>query len=298
MESAATRSHLEKLERKVDEGVGNVAEYLALLRKFKLRHSEKVTTHGSALLSDPSSRRNLGSEVWSVYEQVAVAAMDCHSLDVAELCIQMLLSKFPESHRVGRLEGMLCEAKGQWQQADKIYQQILEAQPSDAFAHKRKVAIAKGQGNLAGAVEALKQYLDTFMADHDAWRELAEIYVSLQKYNQAAFCYEELIMMEPSNATWHLKYAEVQYTIGGLESLKIAKRYYASTIKLSAGRNLRALYGLCLCGAAINQAKGRNKDEESTELQGLASSVILKEYKEKCPKKLALVTSVLEKQKL
>lgn len=71
--------------------------------------------------------------VWSVYEQVAVAAMDCQSLDVAEvsdgillnfcmlnlmhrsicsnllficllpfqLCIQMLLSKFPESHRVG-----------------------------------------------------------------------------------------------------------------------------------------------------------------------------------------------------
>lgn len=298
MESAATRSHFERLERKVDEGVGNVPEYLALLRKFKLRRSENVSLHGSALLSNPSARRKLGSEVWSVYEQVAVAAMDCQCLDVAKLCIDMLLSKFPDSLRVGRLEGMLYEAKGQWQQADKIYQQIIEAQPSDAFAHKRKAAIAKGQGNLAGAVEALKNYLDIFMADHDAWRELAEIYISIQKYNQAAFCYEELIMMEPSNATWHLKYAEVQYTMGGLESLKIAKRYYASAIKLSAGRNMRALYGLCLCDSAITQSKGRNKDEESTELQALASSVILKKYKEKCPKKLALVTSVLDKQKL
>ena len=39
---------------------------------------------------------------------------------------------------------------------------------------------------------------------------------------------------------------KVQYTIGGVENLKIAKKYYASAIKLSAGKNLRALYGLCL----------------------------------------------------
>ncbi|KAI5075517.1 hypothetical protein GOP47_0009593 [Adiantum capillus-veneris] len=285
------------LETTVDEGVGDVVEWLALLRKFKLRRSDKVTIHGCALLSDPSSRKKLGSEVWTVYEQVAIASMDCQCLDISNLCIERLLSKFSNSVRVGRLEGMLYEAKGQWQQAEKKYQNLLELQPADAFIHKRKVAIAKGQGNLSSAVEALKQYLDIFMADHEAWRELAEIYISLQKYNQAAFCYEELIMMDTSNANWHLNYAEVYYTIGGVESLRIAKKYYASAIKLSAGKNLRALYGICLCSAAINQAKGRNKDEESIDLQSLASSVILKEYKEKCPKKLALVTSVLEKQK-
>lgn len=297
MESAATRSHLENLERKVDEGVGNVVDWLSVLRKFKLRRSEKVTIHGSALLSNPSSRKKLGSEVWTIYEQVAIAAMDCQCLDVAKLCIEMLISKFPNSVRVGRLDGMLYEARGQWQQAEKKYHNLLELQPADALIHKRKIAIAKAQGNLSGAVDALKHYLDIFMADHEAWRELSEIYISLQKYSQAAFCYEELIMMDTSNAAWHLKYAEVQYTIGGLECLRIAKKYYASTIKLSAGKNLRALYGICLCSAAINQAKGRIKDEESTDLHTLAASVILKEYKDKCPKKLAFVTAVLEKQK-
>ncbi|MCO5555336.1 hypothetical protein L7F22_008882 [Adiantum nelumboides] len=184
MESVASRSHLEKLERKVEEGVGNVEEWLSLLRKFKLRRSEKVTIHGSALLSDPSSRKKLGSEVWTVYEQVVIASMDCQCLDVATLCIEMLLLKFPNSVRVGRLEGMLYEAKGQWQQAEKKYHNLLELQPADAFVHKRKIAIAKGQGNLSGAVEALRQYLDIFMADLEAWRELAEIYISLQKWGR------------------------------------------------------------------------------------------------------------------
>ena len=36
------------------------------------------------------------------------------------------------------------------------------------------------------------------------------------------------------------------YTLGGLENLQTAKKYYASTINLSGGKNTRALYGVCL----------------------------------------------------
>jgi hypothetical protein len=46
--------------------------------------------------------------------------------------------------------------------------------------HKRRIAMAKAQGNLIGAVEATNKYLETFMADHDAWRELADMYILLQ----------------------------------------------------------------------------------------------------------------------
>ncbi|KAK1393751.1 hypothetical protein POM88_012807 [Heracleum sosnowskyi] len=40
--------------------------------------------------------------------------------------------------------------------------------------------MTRAHGNISGAIEKLNQYLEIFMADHDAWRELAEIYVSLQ----------------------------------------------------------------------------------------------------------------------
>lgn len=54
------------------------------------------------------------------------------------------------------------------------------------------------------------------------------------------------------------------------------------------------------CSVAINQiTKGRNKeDKESPELQYLAAEALVKDYKEKAPAKLTLVTNTLKSMKL
>ncbi|EFJ32913.1 hypothetical protein SELMODRAFT_167610 [Selaginella moellendorffii] len=289
-------TEVDRLEALVDEGVGDVARYLALIRKLKLRRSSKVAKHGMELLRNSSARAKLGADVWTVYEQVAIAALDCQCLTAAKECIGALLKKFPDSTRVGRLEGMWFEARGSWQQAEKVYASILEEHPTDARILKRKIAMAKAQGNLMGAVDEMNKYLELFMADHECWKELADVYLALQMYKQAAFCYEELILVQPANALFHLGYAEILYTIGGLENLKTAKKYYASAIELSGGKNMRALYGVCLCAAGINQAKGRNvKDEkENSTVHTLAADVIKREYRLKAPKKASLAASILE----
>ncbi|XP_031476819.1 uncharacterized protein LOC116248270 [Nymphaea colorata] len=300
MVGVAEEAELNRLENQVDNGGGGAWEYLTLVRKLKLRRSEKVLKHGLAILDDPKSRSKLGTEEWTLYEQVAIAAMDCQSLDVAKDCIKTLSKRFPGSNRVGRLEAMLLEAKGSWSDAEKAYTRLLEDSPLDQVIHKRRVAMAKAQGNISGAVECLNKYLEIFMADHDAWRELGEIYVSLQMYKQAAFCYEELILCQPTVPLYHLAYAEVLYTLGGLENLITAKKYYASTIDLTGGKNARALFGICLCSHAISQlAKGRNKEEkEGSELQSLAAQALVKDHKQKAPTKLPLVSSMLKNMKL
>jgi hypothetical protein len=38
----------------------------------------------------------------------------------------------------------------------------------------------------------------------------------------------------------------VLYTLGGIENLLTAKKYYSSTIDLTGGKNTRALFGICL----------------------------------------------------
>lgn len=45
--------------------------------------------------------------------------------------IDQLLKKFPKSHRVFRLKGMFHEAKGKWDKAEEVYQQLIEHDPSD-----------------------------------------------------------------------------------------------------------------------------------------------------------------------
>lgn len=202
----------------------------------------------------------------------------------------------------GKLEALLLEAKGMWEEAEKAYTSLLEDNPLDQVIHKRKVAMAKAQGKSSLAIEHLNKYLEVFMADHDAWRELAEIYVSLQMYKQAAFCYEELILTQPTLPLYHLAYADVLYTIGGLENLIAARKYYAATIDLTGGKSTRALLGICLCGSAIAQiSKGRNKEDKdmaAPELQSLAATALEREYKQKAPAKLNLLTSALRNLKI
>lgn len=292
-------TQLNRLENQVDNGGGGAWEYLCLVKKLKVRRPDKVLRHGLSILNDPKKRSALGPDVWTLYEQVSIAAMDCQCLDVAKDCIKVLQKQFPESKRVGRLEGILLEAKGLWAEAEKAYSSLLEDNPLDPVLHKRRVAVAKAQGNFPTAIEWLNKYLETFMADHDAWRELAEIYVSLQMYKQAAFCYEELILSQPTVPLYHLAYADVLYTLGGVENTLLAKKYYASTIDLTGGKNTKALFGICLCSSAIAQlTKGRNKeDKESPELQSLAAAALEKDYKQRAPAKLPLLTSALKSLK-
>ncbi|KAJ4719632.1 ER membrane protein complex subunit 2 [Melia azedarach] len=300
MVTKTEETELNRLENQVDNGGGGAWEYLCLVKKLKVRRSDKVLKHGLSILNDPKRRSALGPEVWTLYEQVATAAMDCHCLDVAQDCIKVLQKKFPESKRVGRLEGILLEAKGSWAEAEKAYSSLLEDNPLDPVLHKRRVAIAKAQGNFPGAIEWLNKYLEIFMADHDAWRELAEIYVSLQMYKQAAFCYEELILSQPTVPLYHLAYADVLYTLGGLDNLQTAKKYYASTIDLTGGKNTKALFGICLCSSATAQlTKGRNKeDKESLDLQYLAGAALEKNYKQRAPDKLSVLSSALKSLKI
>ncbi|CAL9145887.1 uncharacterized protein LOC135628169 [Musa acuminata AAA Group] len=300
MVGASEAARMERLESQVENGGGGAWEYLCLVRKLKARRSNKVLKHGLSILNDHRARSKLGAEEWTLYEQVAFAAMDCQQYDVAKDCIAVLTKQFPGSIRIGRVEGMLLESKGAWAEAEKVYARLLDDSPLDQIIHKRKVAMAKAQGDLSAAVKFLNKYLEIFMADHDAWRELAEIYVSLQMYKQAAFCYEELILSQPTVPPYHLAYAEVLYTIGGLENLQTAKKYYASTVALTGGKNTRALYGVCSCSVAIRQlTKGRNKEEkEMSDLQTLAAEALQRDYKQRAPNKLPLLMSMLKNMKL
>ncbi|XP_047941592.1 ER membrane protein complex subunit 2-like [Salvia hispanica] len=300
MVSKTEEEQLIRLENQVENGGGGAWEYLCLVRKLKLRRSDRVFKYGSAILSDPKKRSALGPEEWTLYEQVAIAAMDCQRLDVAKEYIKILQGKFRESKRVGRLEAILLEAKGLWAEAEKAYSSLLEENQFDQVIHKRRVAMAKAQGNLSGAIEWLNKYLEIFMADHDAWRELAEIYVSLQMYKQAAFCYEELLLSHPTIPLYHLSYADVLYTLGGVENLHAAKKYYAATIDLTGGKNNRALFGICLCASALAQlTRGRNKDDkENSELQSLSAEALEKAYKQQSPTKVSVLSSALRSLKV
>uniref|UniRef100_A0A8C4QJB3 ER membrane protein complex subunit 2 n=1 Tax=Eptatretus burgeri TaxID=7764 RepID=A0A8C4QJB3_EPTBU len=181
--------------------------------------------------------------VWIIHEQVFVAALDCSRLDLATLCLKQLRKQFTGSHRVRRLEGMRLEFMEKYEEANLLYDKIIQEDEANTAARKRKIAILKAQGRPIDAIRELNDYLKIFVADHEAWQELADLYIGELDYSKAAFCLEEVMMAYPYNHLYCQKYAEVKYTQGGLDNMELARKYFAQALRLNS-TNMRALFGL------------------------------------------------------
>ena len=121
------------------------------VREAKTLRPELVASYGVYLLEKHAKR--LGSEVWAMYEQVAVALLQygkgshdadadadaAESMRLAKEYHSLLSAQFPGSLRVRRLEGMMQEANGQLDAAMAQYDAILKEDANNIFAFRRQV---------------------------------------------------------------------------------------------------------------------------------------------------------------
>ena len=237
----------------------------------------------------------LGDELWTVYEQVFIASLDYGRMDLANSCLSALHQQFPNSLRVKRLKGMRLEALEDWEKAEKIYSIILKEDPANLIARKRLIAMKKAQNKISETINELDKYLQDFMSDQEAWMELAELYISQQEYQKAAFCLEELILTHPHNHLYHQRYAEIQYTIGTVESIELARKYFAQALKLDPN-NIRAMYGLFLSTSNPTSTKVPSKGKRNNIRFGnWAAQQIMEKYSSQSGRGSSVQMSALQK---
>jgi ER membrane protein complex subunit 2 len=123
--------------------------------------------------------------------------------------LDALESKFPKSLKLKKLEALLFERLDNIEDTRVALNSIFDESPADEFVLKRKVAIYRSNGMVPQAIKALNQYLKVYITDMEAFQELLDIYLTQQEYQNAGFCAEELILIEPYNYLYHLQYAEV-----------------------------------------------------------------------------------------
>ncbi|KRT79070.1 Tetratricopeptide repeat-containing protein [Oryctes borbonicus] len=249
-------------------------------RENNERKSEDVVYIWKAALE--CNLNKLGNEKQLVVEQVCVAALDCHQLDIAEFCVRYLSKEFPYSLRVEKYKSMILEAQERYEEALDILENIISADKTNSAARKRIVAIFKAQGRNVEAIKQLTEYLKTYMTDTEAWQELSELYIAEQDFQKAAFCVEELILHSPHNHLLHQRYADIRYTQGGTENMELARAYYCQALKLNPN-NMRALYGLYLATSnmATSSKYPSQKKKEASNLSEWALTEIKQRYKEK-----------------
>ncbi|CAO3693755.1 unnamed protein product [Umbelopsis ramanniana] len=205
------------------------------------RASERVAYLASRIIKDGYSAK-LKDDIWPFYEQAVTAALDVGDFRLADECIETLKRRFSSSSRVQRLVGMRYEAEGKLVEAQKIYDAILEEDESNILVSKRQIALLKLRGLKTEAISALAKYLDTYYSDAEAWIELCSLYLSVHAYQKAAYCMEELILLQAANPIWYLKYAEIMYTLG---DYSLALKQYCRVIDLHED-HLRGMYGVQL----------------------------------------------------
>lgn len=132
---------------------------------------------------------------------------------------------------------------GQENKADSFVDELLGKNLNDRETKKVKIAYQKSKFNTKEYVDLLVSYLEENYDDSEAWLELAITYEKLLNFDRALYCYEEMLLLNPENLALYLKLAELNYTIGKLENLKVARQYFCFLLNIN-DKGLRCLWGL------------------------------------------------------
>lgn len=191
-------------------------------------------------------------EHWNVCEEVFMAALDTHELDICETLMKDMEAQFPSSQRVMSLKGLLWEAKGSTKKASEVYDKLTEINEGHTLAMKRRVCLLMSTGKTAEAIKALVNYLEDFGADSEGWKQLALLYLGEGEIRNAVFCFEELLLANPHSYLSHSVLAEALYSLGqDVENVVLSQKYFCQSLLLKKS-NARSLFGLAVTTVALS----------------------------------------------
>jgi len=174
--------------------------------------------------------------------------------------LKKLSEKFPASPRVDRLRGLALEAVGDEAGARRLYDALLEGDPTNVAIRKRRVALARARGDVREAIEELLLLTDTWYADAEAWLELADVYASCALYPQSLSAISHTLLLNPQNPFHVLRAAETAYTA---QDVTLALKFFLRTVEMmddaddgtgnggTAGAMTRGWYGVKLCARRL-----------------------------------------------
>jgi tetratricopeptide (TPR) repeat protein len=189
---------------------------------------------------------------YDVHETIVEISLQLGNISLAKKHFNILEEKFSiKSKRVSLLKGLILECEGNISGAKEVYENILKIDECYKRARKRLIVIAKYKSH-SEAVKLLVNYLDTFMNDTEAWEELYFLYMENNSpmYQEAAFCAEELLLLNSTNYGYFLLYADALFKMGGSENISLALKYYCGALDLCPD-NQQALKGIknCMSGS-------------------------------------------------
>ncbi|KAF2671413.1 tetratricopeptide repeat domain-containing protein [Microthyrium microscopicum] len=218
-------------------------------------------------------------EVWAAYETLFLECLRTGDDRSARAILDRLLARFGDKNeRVMGYQCMLEEALASndkdLESVLKIANEILGSDEANVPVQKRRVAVLKSLNRIPEAIKRLTELLDMSPTDAESWAELSDLYLSQGMSDQAIFCLEELLIVQPNAWNMHAKIGEILYasvdssTTNALELARIyseSMRRFLRSIELCENY-LRGYYGLHLTAQKLvklipDASKASTKDD-------------------------------------
>lgn len=172
-------------------------------------------------------------EKFAITEQLIVAALNTSNRSLAQSHLQIILKAFPDSARAQTLKAMLAES-ADVKLAAKLYSRIIAKSPASSAA--KRLAFLKP---IHERIQTLLDYSDTFSMDPEPLVALMNLYIDQNHFSYAAFCIEELMVMDPMNLVYMLRYADL---MAAMDEWDMGLKYYCRVLETCS--NTRAWYGV------------------------------------------------------
>ena len=224
------------------------------------------------------------AERCSIHEQAVVAALECGHDEQAVEFFRYLKDKFGMgSTRVLRLQGLIYEAAGAFENAKGCYGKILSTNPIDPFVAKRLSSMMKMAGDIDKAISVLERnavymhpkgsdipeerkkkytFHDVHPCDESSYRELISLHWLKWNLSSCVHYGEEVVLLDPANFLHYVRLAELHYTSGDLDQ---ALTCYAHSVRLNdAATNTRGMYGVWLVATELLLIQQRSAGKKSS----------------------------------
>jgi tetratricopeptide (TPR) repeat protein len=224
------------------------------MRSVRSRTSfeEVISFCESSLMSSSTNE-----ESWLVREQLAKACLDKGDIERAQELVGQLRKRFgAKSQRISLLEGLVLEAKGDWEKAKALYEDLVNRNANNSVAAKRLATVKRCQGDLDGCVKLLNNLIIENQSDPETWSELCDVQLVAGSYEAAAFCAEEVLLSNPHSYVLNTYFAEILFSClsgnNGSSSndakwVEESRSYFSQSLVLNTDNNPRAAWGVLLC---------------------------------------------------
>ena len=184
-----------------------------------------------------------GSSGWDALECVVMKAIRLGYASWVSFGLEKLRSRFSRSIRVQKLVALQKESVCDWEEAERIYKEILSSQIEDLYCRKRLIACLKAQGRIEEAISAMLSQVEIFGTDAELWSELAVLYANELEYDKAVNAWNEVLCLEPNNFYNLVMYGELLFSSGEVET---ARAYFCKALTIRPF-DLRTLWNLWQC---------------------------------------------------